>query len=169
VCTVAFGNVPYVRVYRNEVDAPLATVPEYEVAYLLGDHIRLERVTLDAGLVIPGGTLVVRPTWTSDGQVERSYKVFCHVLSADKVLLAQRDDLPLGGARPTTTWRRGEVIEDRYRIDLDRYAEPGRYELSIGMYDAETMERLPVHTAAGERVLNDRIVLGEIVVANIVW
>jgi hypothetical protein len=31
------------------------------------------------------------------------------------------------------------------------------------------MERLPAYTATGERVLNDRIVLGVVEVANILW
>jgi hypothetical protein len=129
----------------------------------------LERVKLSDEMVIPSSELVVKPYWTSDGEVARSYKVFCHLLSPAKELLAQRDDFPLGGSRPTSTWERGEVIEDRYRLDLDRSAEPGRYELSLGMYDPETMERLPAYTAAGERVPNDRIVIGEIVVADISW
>jgi hypothetical protein len=139
------------------------------VDYHLGDHIRLQRVTLDTDLVIPSSALIVRPYWTSDGQVEHSYKAFWHLLSADRELLAQRDDLPLGGSRPTPSWQPGEVIEDRYKIDLGRDAEPGHYELSLGMYDAETMERLPAYTATGERVLNDRIVLGVVEVANIAW
>jgi hypothetical protein len=166
---VAFGGVPYVQVYRNRIGVLAPTPPEYDVDYHLGDHIRLERVTLNTDLVIPTGRLVIRPYWTSDGRVERSYKAFWHLLSSDRALLAQRDDLPLGGSRPTPTWQRGEVIEDRYTIDLGWDAEPGWYELSMGMYDAETMERLPAYTANGERVLNDRIVLGAIEVADIRW
>jgi hypothetical protein len=165
---VAFGGVPYVRIYRSEIDMP-ALETEYEVMYQLGDHIRLERVKLNAEMTIPGGVVSVKPYWVSDGGVEESYKVFCHVLSADKEMIGQRDDFPLGGSRPTSTWQHGEGIEDRYRVQLDREAEPGRYELSIGMYDPETMARVPVYTRTGDRALNDRIVLGEIVVADSEW
>ncbi|MGD2148106.1 MAG: hypothetical protein PVH41_15555, partial [Anaerolineae bacterium] len=69
----------------------------------------------------------------------------------------------------TTTWEPGEVIEDRYKIEVGRGAEPGPYQLSLGMYDSETLERLPVVTDAGERVLNDRIVAATVTVANIEW
>jgi hypothetical protein len=169
VFEVSFGGVPYVRVYKNEVGKRAPTEPEYELAYRLGDHIQLDRVRLSADMVIPSGELVVRPYWKSDGQVERSYKVFCHLLSGDKELVAQRDDFPVGGSRPTSTWQLGEEIADRYTIGLDRGAAPGRYELSIGMYDPESMERLPAYSAAGERMPNDRIVVGTIVVANITW
>jgi hypothetical protein len=169
VFEVAFGGIPYVRVYRTDFLVPVSTESEYNVAYRLGDHIQLQQVQLEAEMVIPGGDLVVKPHWTSDGQVERSYKVFCHLLSLDQALLAQRDDFPVGGSRPTSTWQEGEVIADRYKIDLDREAEPGRYELSIGIYNPETMERLPIYTTTGDRVLNDRIVLGAITVADIEW
>jgi hypothetical protein len=37
------------------------------------------------------------------------------------------------------------------------------------MYDSETLERLPVVTEAGEPVLNDRIVVATVTVANIEW
>ena len=166
---VAFGGVPYVRVYRNGIDTTGTTGPTYEMGVRLGDQIRLERVRLNAETVIPGRSLVVRPTWTVDGPVDGSYKVFCHLLSADGELLAQRDDFPLGGARPTSTWQPGETIEDRYAIELDRDAAPGRYELSIGMYDPESMARVAAHTADEERLRNDRIVVGEVVVADIGW
>jgi hypothetical protein len=169
VIEIAFGGLPYVRVYRNEIGTLAPTEPEYDVEYRLGDHIRLERVKLNTEMVIPSRKLVVKPHWTADGQVERNYKVFCHLLSADRQLLAQWDDVPVSGSRPTSTWQPGEMIEDRYTIHLDRDAEPGPYELSIGMYDPESMERLPAYSAAGERVRNDRIVLGEIVVADIEW
>lgn len=169
VFEVGFGGVPYVRVYTNEADGVASTKSVYEVTYRLGDHIQLERVELNPEMVVPSRKLVVEPHWTSDGKVERSYKVFCHLLSADRKLLTQRDGFPLDGARPSSTWAQGELIEDRYTIKLDQDAEPGQYELSIGMYDPQTMERLPVYTSAGERVLNDRIVIGTITVADIRW
>ena len=39
---------------------------------------------------------------------------------------------------------------------------PGEYELSAGMYDTETIERLPVYDPAGNLVPEARVVLGTI-------
>jgi hypothetical protein len=167
--TVAFGGVPYVRIYDTSAGNLAMTEPEYEMEYLLGDHIQLKRVSLNAGVLIPGRSLVVAPLWESDGQVEGSYKVFCHLLSEDRELVGQRDDLPVHGARPTYTWREGELIEDEYKIRLDHDVSPGEYELSIGMYDPDSMERLPAYNAAGERMVNDRIVVGRVMVASTDW
>jgi hypothetical protein len=158
--SVAFDGVPYVWVYGAPPEEPAASGPEYEVDYQLGEHISLKRVRLSAETLLPGDTLTVVLIWESDGEVDRSYMVFCHLLSASRELVAQRDGPPIYGVRPTTTWRAGEVIEDSYEILLDDDLPPGEYELSVGMYDAEKMERLAAYDASGGRLLEDRIVLG---------
>jgi hypothetical protein len=157
--TVAFDGVPYVWVYGAPPEEPAAGGPEYEVHDQLGEHIQLRRVRLSAETLAPGDTLTVVLVWESDGEVQGNYKVFCHVLSASGELVAQRDGLPLYGVRPTPGWRAGELIEDSYEILLDGDLAPGQYELSVGMYDAETMERLPARDAAGKRLPDDRIVV----------
>jgi hypothetical protein len=58
----------------------------------------------------------------------------------------------------------GEVIEDSYEIFIDEEVQPGEYELSIGMYDPDTMDRLPVTNAEGEMVPDGRIVIEMITV-----
>jgi hypothetical protein len=98
----------------------------------------------------------------SDGAVERGYKVFCHLLSPNGALVGQRDGLPLYGVRPTPSWRAGEIIEDSYEILLDGDLAPGEYELSVGMYDAETMERLTVYDTTGKRLPDARITVGSL-------
>jgi hypothetical protein len=50
------------------------------------------------------------------------------------------------------------VIEDSYEILLDGDLASGEYELSVGMYDVESMERLPVYDVTGERLSDDRTV-----------
>jgi hypothetical protein len=155
--SVAFDGVTYVWVYGAPPDEPAPGGPEYEVGYRLGEHIQLKRVRLSANTLAPGDTVVVVPIWVSDGAVERSYKVFCHLLSPGGELVAQRDGLPLYGIRPTPTWRAGEIIEDSYEILLGGDLAPGEYELSIGMYDAESMERLAVYDTTGERLPDARI------------
>ena len=160
--TVAFGGVTYVWVYGSPPEEPAPDGPEYEVSYRLGEHIELKNVRLSTQMLAPGDTLTVVPVWVSDGEVERSFKVFCHLLSASGDLVGQRDGLPLYGVRPTPSWRAGEIIEDSYEILLDDDVPPGEYELSVGMYDAETLERLAAYDATGERLPSDRILVGSL-------
>jgi 4-amino-4-deoxy-L-arabinose transferase-like glycosyltransferase len=158
--SVAFDGVTYVWVYGGPPEAPAAGGPEYEVSYHLGEHIALKQVRLSAETLAPGDSLVVALTWEADGEIKEDYSVFCHLLSASRELVAQRDGPPIYGLRPTSTWRADEVIEDSYEIFLGSDLTPGEYELSVGMYDVDSMKRLPAHNAAGERLPKDRIVLG---------
>jgi hypothetical protein len=160
--TVAFSGVPYVWVYGSPPRQPAAGGPEYELDYRLGEHIRLKRYRLSAETVSPGDTLTVALIWETDVEPQDNYAVFCHLLSANGDLVAQRDGPPIYGVRPTPSWRAGEVIEDGRDIFLSDKIPVGEYELSVGMYDPETMQRLPARTSAGERLPADRIVLGAV-------
>ena len=160
--SVAFDGVTYVWVYGAPPEEPAAGGPEYEANYRLGEHIRLKRVRLSDQTPAPGDSLTVVLIWESDGEVKENYTVFCHLLSASGELVAQQDGPPIYGVRPTPSWRAGEIIEDSHEISLDGDLAPGDYELSVGMYDAETMERLAAYDAAGHRLAEDRIVVGSL-------
>jgi len=147
-----------VQVYESDLEAGRV----YERDYQLGERVQLRRVILAAEILEPGDTLKAVLVWGSDGEVEQSYKVFCHLLSAEGKLVAQRDGVPRGGIRPTSSWRAGEIIEDSCEISLGDDLPPGDYELSVGMYDAASMERLPVRDLASERLLDGRITLGSV-------
>jgi hypothetical protein len=157
--TVAFDGVTYVWVYGAPPAMPAAGGPEYEVNHRLGDHIRLERVRISGETLAPGDRLTVVPMWMSDGDVERSYKVFCHILSESGELTAQQDGFPLDGVRQTPSWRHGELIEDSYEIQLGNDLSPGEYQLSLGMYDPESMQRLPVYDMTGRPLTRESVVL----------
>ena len=160
--SVAFDGVPYVWVYGAPPDEPAAGGPEHEVNYRWGEHIRLERYRISTENPVPGESLTVVLIWESDGQITENYAVFCHLLDASGKLVAQRDGPPVYGVRPTPGWRAGETIEDSYEIFLDDDLAPGEYQLSVGMYDVDTMERLAVYDASGERLPQDRIVLSSL-------
>ena len=163
--SVDFDGITYVWVYGAPPKEPAAGGPERQVDYRLGQHIRLERIRLNADTLAPGDRLTVVLIWQSDGSIERNYKVFCHVLQ-DGELITQKDGVPLNGVRPTSSWRAGEAIEDSYEILLNGDLPYGEYELAVGMYDAETMDRLAVYSAGGERMPDDRILLGSLNLTN---
>jgi len=116
-----------------------------------------------------GGTVHLTLYWQAREPVTRRYKVFTHVLGSvynaerDGFLWGQQDNEPATGARPTSTWRAGEVIVDAYTIPLDGHAPAGQYTVEVGLYDPATLERLPVLDAHGQAVA-DHIVLDPITV-----
>ena len=132
------------------------------MSYRLGEHIALQRFRLNSETLKPGNSLTVVLFWKANVEISGNYMVFCHILSANKELVAQRDGPPIYGVRPTPSWRIGEVIEDSYEIFLGPDLPPGEYELSVGMYDPKSVARLPAYDAVGKRLPDDRIVLGSL-------
>ena len=48
----------------------------------------------------------------------------------------------MDGFYPTSRWEVGEIVRDRYDILISPEAPPGEYQIAVGMYLAETGERL---------------------------
>lgn len=93
----------------------------------------------------PNAPLQLTLVWQSRQVISTSYTVFVHLLSADDQIVAQSDQLPAGGARPTTGWLPPEYVSDAHTLTLP--AQPGRYHLAVGLYDAVSGARL------GERLV----------------
>jgi hypothetical protein len=133
----------------------------------LAGGIRLLGYDLGAGPVEPGGTVDLTLYWQARRPVERRFKVFTHVLgeafnaSSGGFLWGQQDNEPVSDTRPTSTWRLGEVIVDRYAIVLDPQTPAGRYALEVGLYDPATLERLPVLDEHGQAIA-DQVVLAQL-------
>jgi hypothetical protein len=135
--------------------------------YALGEAIRLAGYDLPERSVRAGQTLPVTVFWNSTAPVEASYKVFVHLVGEEwnpalgNPLWGQVDRLPVDGNLPTDAWVPGQVVVDRYEVPVQANAPPGRYALTVGLYDALSGERLPVYDATGS-FIGDEIVLGEV-------
>jgi hypothetical protein len=80
--------------------------------------------------------------------------VFTHLLDRNSMVVAQRDAEPGDNLRPTTSWERGEQIQDNYGIAIPANLPAGSYTLEIGMYDGERRSLID-----GQ---GDHLVLGEV-------
>ena len=129
----------------------------------LGDSLTLQGYSLWEGQAKAGGLLYLTLFWEASEPVGQDYKVFGHLVDRNGQMVAQRDSKPLAGSRPTTTWLPGETIADRLGLWLPLDLPPGEYQLLVGMYEPETLERLPVLDAAEEAV-GDSIPLGSITI-----
>ncbi|MDP3046957.1 MAG: glycosyltransferase family 39 protein [Chloroflexota bacterium] len=116
-------------------DPSRAPVARFEDSILLADY-HLEQ---------PAGARTIRLTlfWQALAPVQGDYTVFTHLLDAQGAQQGQKDAKPLAGARPTTTWARGEVLVDVYEIALSPQAVAGAYVLEMGLYQPEKDRRVP--------------------------
>lgn len=148
----AFRVVP--EMWPDGSDATLAR---------LGEGIVLAQASVSDETVRPGGQLVVTVAWQVTGAPGRPLTTFVHLGDPAQPPLAQGDSPPLGGGYPTIWWEAGEVIHDRYIVNVPEELAAGRYPLLIGMYDPDTGTRVPL-TAGGERQPNDAYVVARITV-----
>ncbi|NOZ05040.1 MAG: DUF2079 domain-containing protein [Chloroflexi bacterium] len=87
--------------------------------------------------------------WQALRPMDRNYTVFVHLVDAGGQIVAQVDRQPQAYTYPTRWWAAGEVVPDEMSLELPADAPPGPYRLRVGLYDAETGERLPLVAGAG--------------------
>ena len=163
------AEVTIVPSTRHYVAPPIA-IPVHED---LGDTIRLLGCNLSGVATGPDGSIVIDAEstihmnlyWQMLHRVETSYTVFTHLIGEDGQLRAQKDNIPVEGAYPTTEWVEGEVVEDSYQILVPDDVPSGSYWIEVGLYDASNGKRLPL-TKDREVVGGDRILLPIQVIAH---
>jgi len=127
---------------------------------LVGDSIRILGYALTQEPVAPGDDVALTLFWQATQPVAGSYKVFTHLLDAAGQVVGQQDSLPRAGQYPTSAWMTGEVVVDRYSIEVPSDAPAGEYALEVGMYAPEEGgARLPLTGADGTRLPDDRLLL----------
>lgn len=153
------ASVPGFDPFRNDLRIylpPRWTLPDTAAPLdqPFGETIRLAGYELDIQALRPGGALTLGLYWQSqhDLQPPQDVTVFVHLLDKDETVVAGYDSPPCRGTCPASTWRPGEVIRDEYRLNVPADLPPGEYLIEIGMYDPQTLERLPV-PGSGDRLL----------------
>ena len=141
---------------RPALDAPS------DSSFRLGDRVTLAGLSVEPQTGETGDTLSATLYWRATSSLEKSYKVFVHVYDQAGNLVAQSDDFPGLGIRPTTSWEVGELVAERHYLDIPQDVKPGPYSLAAGMYDPGTGERLPAFGPDGARLEQDRVPLGTI-------
>jgi hypothetical protein len=76
-----------------------------------------------------------------------SYRVFIHLVDESGQIIAQTDGEPANWTRPTTGWVAGEYIVDMHQLDIPAEILGETLSLRVGLYNAETGERLQTEAA----------------------
>lgn len=143
--------------YTVERTARLFAPPPYEVplrSEFAGVAV-LEGFSVAQTRVSPAQTLGLALVWRATETPTTSYRVFTHLLSDAGRVIAQHDDVPVDGARPTTSWVAGEYLLDTYQLQFNdegqQYRGPAR--LEVGFYDPQTGARVLTTNGADHVVL----------------
>ncbi len=118
--------------------------------------------------VPPGGELVVNVHWQAKNTMPEAYTGFLHLVGPDGRLVAQ-DDHELGrGFYRTLFWQPpegnllpGEVVREKYVLNLPKDAPGGEYTIRVGVYSFPSFERLPARSAS-TAIQDDTVTLGTV-------
>lgn len=121
-----------------------------------GGQLRLIGYTFDA----PTGTL--RLAWQAAPRAWADYTVFVHVVDTSGNRLVGTDAQP---PVPTSEWVRGEVVVDERVVSIPDGLTSEGYRLAVGLYRADSGERLTLLDSAGMPV-GDSLMLPVRLVGN---
>jgi uncharacterized membrane protein len=138
---------------------PIPTFQPLTPAYVaFGPTIQLTGYWFDQAAK-PGQTLPVLLQWQADSPPPADYTVFIHLLAADGARVAQSDVYPTWlTAQPTSQWPPGQPILDSHQLVLPLNLPLGAYTLQVGLYNNQTLARLPLANGP------DALVLGQVAV-----
>lgn len=158
VAMVAVLNVVQVGLYGLPPRSTVAAIPSTATP-TLADFKGMAQL---AGYAIEPavGRLIVEWYWRGAGPVDRPYTVFNHVLNDQRQMVGQRDERPQGGQPLMTCWQPDEIYRDRHLIDLPPDLPAGTYTVEMGLYDAQTGDRVPLTAADGSQ--SDHLEFGPI-------
>lgn len=156
--SVSFDGIPYVWVYKVD-DTSQVLDFEYAVNAELDGQIRLLGYDLAPDKVFPGEEVRLLLYWEAIERPKEHYTVFTHLLDSEELLWGQTDHSPLYGDYSTGNWNPGDIVRDQYDIEVSPEAHPGPYQIELGMYLLETLERLPISSADGELLPQSRILI----------
>ena len=71
-----------------------------------------------------GSPVFVDLHWQATALVNGDYTVFAHLVDSGGQTVAQHDGMPSLGNRPTSGWRLGEIVDDRFTLNSPR-PDPG--------------------------------------------
>lgn len=111
----------------------------------------------------PGESLDVTVHWLPQAVTQQPYTVFVHLYEPALGSIAQQDAYPLSGKYATTVWAPGRAFLDTYSLSVSDDAPiTGDARLVMGLYDLQTMQRLPVTGRDAGPEADDWVELGTI-------
>jgi len=134
-------------------DRPLSLPIHFsERAHLMGYE-------LDDAVVNVGGEVRLVVYWRVAGPVYEPLASFAHLIDSQNGVVGQYDGFDV----PPWHWKPEAIVAQIYRFRVGEAAQPGEHWLEVGLYRADTMERVPVVDDAGTS-LGDRVVLPSVMV-----
>jgi 4-amino-4-deoxy-L-arabinose transferase-like glycosyltransferase len=126
-----------------------------------GHQLRLHSYDLPAPTAQPGDLLPVTLYWQSLAPMEIRYRGFVHLVDQNGTLWGQHDDDPACRLL-TTDMFPGQRSSRQFRLPVAPTTPPGQYQIIVGLYHPDTLERLEIWDNLSGQSVGDSIVLGQV-------
>lgn len=104
--------------------------------------------------------------WHTSNDIDLPLTHYLHWIHTETNEVVVFDQIPQQGRFPTQDWVSGMSLNDSWAITLPDDMPTGTYSIYTGMYDTNTVERIPVTDPNSNPVQDNSIVLGEITVVE---
>ncbi|MGA9523788.1 MAG: hypothetical protein WBV82_20165 [Myxococcaceae bacterium] len=137
---------------------------------ILEDKLEIVDVVMEPGRAFPGEVVRVTAKYRVLEKIPQDYLVFVHVEDVDGRLERMNvDHAPVSGTRPTSSWEKGEVVEDTFAVNVPATAASELRGLNVwaGFWHAQSDTRLTLKNP--DKVRNDgrnRVLLGTLKVGQ---
>ena len=135
---------------------PVEPLPE---PFQVGEAARLLAVRHGDLVARRGSNFSLALYWQALTPGGISYTVFVQAVDEAGRKAGQIDRLPCAGGCPTSGWRSGDIVGERYDLPITADAPAGRYQLIVGMYDLASGQTLSWFDAES-RDLGPHLLLG---------
>ena len=152
------GTSPSIGTVRLVPPSDVRYEPAGSTDITFGSGIRLFGFSVTPAQPELGSPWTVDLYWEAVGPIHQDYTVFCHLVNAYGRILAQTDEQPLQGDYPSSMWREGEQVHDSHVLQVPETMQGEPFYLLVGLYNAETGERLDYATTDGMK--SDHVTLG---------
>ncbi|MCP4515001.1 MAG: hypothetical protein GY824_07215, partial [Delftia sp.] len=120
---------------------------------LYGDQARLLGYRVEPESAAAGERVRISLCWEAVRRLEQDYTLFIHLLGRDNARVAERTTYSGQGRFPSRLWPPGRAFCESYWLEIASWAAaPELYALEVGLYDAETGQRLAAQNASGQAV-----------------
>jgi hypothetical protein len=134
----------------TEADVPVSA-RRFDVDY--GGSMRLLAFEAPKGPIRPGRAVPITLYWKVLKPMPEDFSIYLQLFGWHQDL-AQIDSYPGGGTRPTSRLSPGQVLADRYVLQVSPDAKgPTPAWISAGLYRLSSQEKLPATDAEGQAVI----------------
>ena len=153
------STIPASAPPTNLMEANVAEATMGDAAILHGYDVDVRHGTArstqnDLLALEAGDYLEYTLTWSGYDPVDRNYHAFVHLTDQTGQPIAQEDHLPGPLFQPPRLWNQVNRRPDVYLLRIPDDTPGGLYQPLVGMYDYDTLDRLPV-SVPGEEMPRD--------------